>query len=129
MTDDEMKYNLFMEIWSIYKEMELTLIQAGISIKRLPKNEKLLEELENIPLNKMRHGKHWITNFVKTVLNPYKKIRAENTEEYWEKAKMMKWGNEFTEIRELNKAKKLILESWFVSSNPLVLKPRVQPNA
>lgn len=126
MTDEEIKYNIYREAWDFFKEFEDILIASGVPINRLPREDKMLEALEDIPLNKMRHGMNWIKSFKKLCIDAYTKIRAENSEEYWENAKALGWGNEYTEIRELGLAAKKIRTDWFTSHNPLIPPKKIK---
>jgi len=125
-TDDEIRYNLYREAWDFHKTFEDILIASGVPINRLPREDKMLSCLETIPLNKMRHGWGWLKNFKKTCIAAYQKIRSENSEEYWENAKALGWGNEYTEVRELAAAAKKIRTEWFTSHNPLIPPKKIK---
>lgn len=120
--EEDQKIKVLTEIWTIYTEIRDILVKAGIPENRLPETtSKLMLAIDELHLNKLRHGKHWIEHFRSTHIQAWQKIRSENTEEYWDRLSMMGFGKDFTEVKALAEISKAIRKDWFVSSNALIL--------
>ncbi len=129
MNDTDQKIKILDEIWAKYVEIRPILVLAGIQENRLPEDTtKYLLNIEDVNINKLRHGKNWIHNFAFKEIAAWQKIRKENSEQYWETAKLMKWGNDFLEVKALNEASKMIRIGWFTNHNALIIpkKPKVE---
>lgn len=114
------KNEIFVRVWELYKSIEDTLTKAGIT--RFPDYGKVFETLEDTHVNKLRHGEEWMKHFILKHITPWRKLRAENSEAYWENAKLMGLGKDFKEIRMIGEFSKAIRKEWFTQHNILVVK-------
>jgi len=120
MNAEEAKYAVFLEVWHRFEKIRFVLLEAGISEDRLLPKEAVEKKLYEWHHNKIQDTLYFITDVTNTTIKAWWKIRLEHPEDYWKRAKLLKWGDEFTEIRELNKISKEIREKWFSRRNVLV---------
>lgn len=121
MNDQQTKQEIFERIWFTFRHIEPVLDKAGIPKTRLPEYEKTMLAVVELPLNKMRHTETWLKEFITKYITPWKRIRAENPESYWENVKMMGFGN-LGEVQKMNELSKGIRRDWFSTHNVLVTK-------
>lgn len=126
MNPEQEKYEVFLKIWETFLTIKDTLVRAGIDDSRFVKKETLEKRLHEFHVNKLRDSLSYIEGFISLYVGPWQKLRKENNEVYWANAKLFKWGDEYTEIRELNIKSKAIRENWFKSRNILVREKRVK---
>lgn len=124
--DQEVREKVFDEVWVLFKSFEDILIKAKLPAERMPDATKLYPVIQAMNINKLTHGLEWLKKFEVTHINPWKKLRAENTEQYWSGLELINAGNQFIEIRLLNDLSKAIRRDWFNSQNVLVL-PKKEP--
>jgi len=130
MNIEEQKYAHFQEIWNMFEKIRFVLLEAGIPEDRLLTKEAVEKKLYEWHFDKIRDTMNFVREFTATTIKAWWKIRLEHPEDYWKRAKLMHWGEEFVEIRELNKVSRTIRESWFHRRNILVRQKREKkPNA
>jgi len=129
MNEEEKKYELFLEVWSEFEKIKDILLKAGIPENRLLPKEKLEKKLFEWHMNKLRDAKLFIHHFKELYIAQWLKIRSENTEDYWSRAVLFRWGDEYVEVKLLNGASKQIRENWFDRRNILVRQKKEKKDA
>lgn len=119
--DQEVREKVFDEIWCLFKSFEDILIKAKLPPERSPDATKLYPIIQAMNINKLTHGLAWLKKFEVSHIHPWKKLRAENTEQYWAGLELMNFGNQFIEIKMLNDLSKNIRRDWFTAHNVLVM--------
>ncbi len=112
------KVEVFGRIWQLYaNDIKDVLVKSGVVDSRLPDYGKLQLILEITHLNKLRHTEEWLTGFIKTHILPWRKVRAENTQEYWDNIELLGMGKDFKEVKLLKECAKKIKADWFTPHN------------
>jgi hypothetical protein len=120
MSEHKQKFEIFYTIWDDFEKIKDILLKSGIADNRLQERINIEKKIHLWHFDKMRDGRTWMNAFLEECIKPWQKLRRENTEEYWENAKKLGWGEEYQEIRELKKLSKVIRETWFNRRNILV---------
>lgn len=129
MSEEEVKYAHFLELWNAFEKIKPILLKAGIPEERMLKKETIEKKLYEWHLNKVIGTMSFVREFTETYIDAWIKIRSEHSEDYWDRTKLLKWGDEFVEIRELNKVSREIREKWFDRKNMLVRRKEKKADA
>lgn len=118
------KQELFDGMWHTFKGIKDVLRAAKIPSNRMLDYNKLQELMFDTHINKLRHSKEWLDNFIKTHIAPWRKIRAENTEQYWDNIEALGMGEDFTEVKKMEELCRYIRRDWFTTHNFLAPKKK-----
>lgn len=118
------KIDVFERIWSEFQTIKDALILAGVKETSFTEKEKLEAQLAEWHINKLRDSEQWLKSFINVKIKAWRKIRSENSEEYWNLAKALNYGEDYQEIRELNKASKEVRAAWINNHNILLKRKK-----
>jgi len=119
---ERVKQETFEAIWEKYELVRDALLISGAPENRLPQKSKMQNKLKDWPLEKIQAGHLWIISFIDGPFMAWKRIRKENTEEYWKGTQG--WGKNFPEVREMNYRNNELRVAWFDRHNLLVRERR-----
>ncbi len=107
------------KLWAKYEMIKYYLVLAGV--RKLPKREELEKLIESgeIHPNKLKIAHNWIEKYLDNQIKAWKKIRNENTEEYWDNAEIMEWGDDFLEVKAMRVEHKRTFDGWKHKDNVL----------
>lgn len=126
MNDKETKEAALNELYNEFEMIKWILNKADVKMKRILKLKELLAKLENTHINKIKSSHTWLHNFIALYIKPWKLIRSENTEAIWDGYIARGFGNEFPEIKELNRCSKAIRLNWVNRHNILLKEKKVE---
>ncbi len=111
------------ELYDEFIKIKWVLEKAGVKMKRIQTLSALVKQLEDLHINRIKSAQTWLKKFVADNINPWKRIRSENTEAIWEGYERSGFGNEFPEIKELNRCSKAVRLNW-INRHNLMLKEK-----
>lgn len=109
-------------IFTLYQEPDIQPIIERCNITNYPNFDILLKLFPLIPEQQLIECEQWLEQFVAIDIKAYQMIWAENSISYWEQAKALGWGSEYTEMKVLFKCERRIRNSWQDKRNLLPLK-------
>ena len=124
--EHDQKMTVFCRILHSFETIKPSLIKAGIHENRFPRKEALLKDFEETNINKYRACEAWLKGFIRLRIDPWLKIRKENSEEVWEYYKKVGYGKEFNEVKIMNQCAHAIREYWFDNQNIFKNPKKVQ---
>ncbi len=123
MNEKDVKEGALNALYDDYINIKWVLEQAGVKIKRVQTLKVLVGQLEELHINRIKSAQTWMTKFIADFVRPWKRIRSENAEAIWEGYERQGYGNEFPEIKELNRCSKAVRLNW-VNRHNLLLKEK-----
>jgi hypothetical protein len=93
-------------------DVKWILIKCGVNPKRIHNLQQMLVKLPELHVNKIKSSHTWFKGYVQTFIRPWKTIRSENTEAIWDGYEKSGFGNEFPEIKELNRCSRAVKLNW-----------------
>lgn len=84
----------------------------GMKSERFSTASELIRRTDYIEKDFFQFMEVWFDNWLETSYKPWKKIRNENPETIWARYKDMDYGEDFQEIRELNRFARLAIEAF-----------------
>lgn len=128
MSDNDAKEGALNALYRDYESIKWILVKAGVKIKRVHSLTDLVLKMDDLHINRIKSSQTWFKGFVDTFIKPWKRIRSENTEAIWDGYERQGYGNEFPEIKELNRCNKAVKLNWKNRHNILLKekKPKVE---
>lgn len=123
-----MKEAALNDLYDDFIKIKWVLEKSGVKIKRVQALSILVTQLEDLHINRIKSSQTWLKKFIVDYVQPWKRIRSENTETIWEGYERQGYGNEFPEIKELNRCSKAVRLNWVNRHNLLLKekKPKVE---
>jgi hypothetical protein len=115
----------FRVVWAKFEVYIPDMVKIGIHENRIADKIDYLKRFDFLEDDHVAFMEVWFENWLEKGYKPWKKIRSENPESTWNNYKLFDYGEEFTEIRELNKAARAAIEMFYCDKKNFFLKTNV----